>query len=164
MVTVREACADADIDEVRRLFLEYAFSLGIDLSFQDFEGELAALPGLYAGPAGCLLLAYSGGCAVGCVAVRAHEPGVCEMKRLYVKPDARALGAGRALAAAAIEFARHAGYRAMRLDTLPGMLAARALYRQLGFREIPPYRYNPVPGTSFMELTIREEPSRGGTA
>jgi ribosomal protein S18 acetylase RimI-like enzyme len=164
MVTVREARTAADVDGIRQLFTEYAQSLGVDLSFQDFDEELAGLPGAYAGPAGCLLLADAGGRLLGCVAVRPLGTDVCEMKRLYVRPEFRAIGAGRALAAAAIEFARRAGYGAMRLDTLPDMAAARALYRRLGFREIPAYRYNPVPGTSFMELAIGTEPSRNGDA
>ena len=150
---IREAHDGADIADVRLLFEEYAQSLGIDLGFQDFAAELSGLPGAYARPSGVLLLATAAR-AVGCVAVRRLDPDVCEMKRLYVRPEGRGHAAGRALAEAAIAFATTAGYHAMRLDTLPTMTGAQALYRQLGFRDVPPYRFNPVPGTSFMELTL----------
>jgi predicted 3-demethylubiquinone-9 3-methyltransferase (glyoxalase superfamily)/ribosomal protein S18 acetylase RimI-like enzyme len=144
----------ADTEAVAALFREYAASLGVDLSFQGFDAEVAGLPGEYAPPGGCLLLATGGESPAGCVAVRDLGDGVCEMKRLYVRPGGRAGGLGRALAEAAIAFGRRAGYRAMRLDTLPSMTAARRLYGNLGFLEIPPYRYNPIEGTSFMELTL----------
>jgi putative acetyltransferase len=146
--------AAADIADARRLFDEYAASLGFDLAFQDFERELAELPGDYAPPAGAILLARVGDETVGCVAVRPLEAEVCEMKRLYVRPPHRGTGAGRALAEAAIAVARDLGYARMRLDTVPSMSAARTLYRAVGFREIPPYRYNPIPGTTFMELEL----------
>jgi ribosomal protein S18 acetylase RimI-like enzyme len=154
MVTIREADGAADLTDVRELFKEYAQSLGIDLGFQDFDAELAGLPGAYSRPDGVLLLASVGARTAGCVGVRGLEAGVCEMKRLYVRPDARGHAAGRALAEAATAFGRAAGYRAMRLDTLPTMRGAQALYRLLGFRDVPPYRFNPVPGTSFMELPL----------
>lgn len=140
--------------DARALFLEYAESLGFDLGFQDFEAELRGLPGAYAPPGGVLLLARVAKEAVGCVGLRPLAPETCEMKRLYVRPEARAGGAGRALAEAVIEVGRELGYRRMRLDTVPTMTAARALYRSLGFREIEPYRFNPIPGTSFMELDL----------
>ncbi len=136
-----------------QLFVEYAASLGVDLSFQDFDRELAGLPGAYAPPRGCLLLAVHGE-PIGCVAVRPIDPNTCEMKRLYVRPVARGSGAGRRLAEAAIAFARDAGYAAIRLDTLPSMRSAQGLYRTLGFVEIPPYRFNPVEGTSYFELRL----------
>jgi ribosomal protein S18 acetylase RimI-like enzyme len=143
--------ADADdVDLVRTLFREYADSLGVDLSFQGFEEELAALPTGY----DALLVAQRDGEAVGCVGVRAFEPGICEMKRLYVRPEGRGGGVGRGLAVAAIERGRALGYERMRLDTLPTMAAAQALYRELGFVEIDPYRHNPVEGTTFLELTL----------
>lgn len=151
------------------LFREYAASLQLDLSFQDFESELATLPGDYAPPSGRLFLAIlaepvsgpsvqtqSLDCtnAAGCVALRRFEDEIGEMKRLYVRPKARGLGVGRNLALTAISAAREIGYRRMRLDTLPQMGHAQALYHALGFREIPPYRYNPVPGTRYFELTL----------
>lgn len=141
---------------MRRLFEEYATSLGFDLAFQGFDHELRALPGDYGPPAGCLLVASIGRAIVGCVAVRSLERDVCEMKRLYVRPAHRGTGAGRALAEAAIASARALGYARMRLDTVPTMRAARALYRSLGFREIAPYRHNPIPGTAYLELDLRD--------
>jgi ribosomal protein S18 acetylase RimI-like enzyme len=140
---------------VRRLFEEYAGSLGVDLGFQDFERELAELPGEYVPPAGRLLLALSEDEAAGCVALRPFGPDVCEMKRLYVRPAHRGSGLGRRLAEAIVEAGRDAGYARMRLDTLPTMTAARDLYRSLGFAEIQAYRPNPIHGTTYFELGLR---------
>jgi ribosomal protein S18 acetylase RimI-like enzyme len=140
---------------IRRLFLEYSSSLEVDLGFQGFAEDLAGLPGEYARPAGGLLLGFEGKEPAGCVAFRPLEPGVSEMKRLYVRPSVRGSGWGRRLVGRAVSEARAAGYRHMRLDTLPSMGAALRLYLAMGFREIPAYRPNPVAGARFLELDLR---------
>lgn len=145
-----------ELDAVRALFREYADSLGVSLEYQGFDDELRGLPGEYAPPRGTLLLARGAAGALGCVAVRRHADGIAEMKRLYVRPSARGLGLGRRLAEAAVAFAREAGYESLRLDTLPHMQAAQAMYAAMGFRIIEPYRYSAVPGTVFMELRVSE--------
>jgi putative acetyltransferase len=147
MLTIERA---SDIREVDALFREYAASLGVDLSFQQFDEELASLPGDY----DPILVARWNDHLAGCVALHALGEGVCEMKRLYVRPAYRAHRIGRVLATKIIDEARARGYRAMRLDTLPSMHDAMRLYESLGFVDIEPYRYNPVAGTRFLELTL----------
>jgi ribosomal protein S18 acetylase RimI-like enzyme len=151
---IRPAETPEDWATAAALFREYAGRLGFDLAFQDFERELADLPRAYAPPGGAVLIAEGDLGAAGCVALRPSSPGICEMKRLYVRPSSRGEGIGRALAAAVIGEARARGYRAMRLDTTPAMAEAIALYRSLGFRDIASYRANPIPGALFMELTL----------
>jgi ribosomal protein S18 acetylase RimI-like enzyme len=156
--TIIEAASAEALAVITRLFEEYAASLEIDLGFQNFTEELAGLPGEYIRPGGGLLLGLDGEVPAGCVAFRRLEPGTAEMKRLYVRPAARGRGWGRRLAEKVVSEARAAGYRRMRLDTLPGMRSALALYLELGFVEIAPYRHNPVPGARFLELDLRQHP------
>ncbi len=150
---VRAASPD-QIATARRLFKEYEASLGIELTFQSFAREVAELPGAYAPPAGRLFLAIDGSEPVGCVALRPLGDGISEMKRLYVRPTARGTRLGRRLTETVIREARAIGYSRMRLDTLPSMKEAFALYRSLGFTEIAPYCENPIVGTRFMELAL----------
>lgn len=152
---ITPACLPTDLPAITQLFRAYAASLPIDLGYQGFDGELQSLPGKYAPPHGALLIARDGdGAALGCVAMRPLEEGVCEMKRLYVAPEGRGKGVGKQLALAIIEAARAAGYREMRLDTLNSMHGAQALYRALGFVEIGAYYDTPIEGTVFMSLTL----------
>jgi GNAT superfamily N-acetyltransferase len=154
MLEIIQADDEQGLAAVRKLFQEYASSLGISLDFQNFDEELAALPGDYRPPAGRLLLARWSGEPAGCVALRRIEGPVCEMKRMYTRPQFRRLGIGRALCEAVIREAGRIGYQRMRLDTLPSMEAAKALYLSFGFREIGPYRYNPIEGAMFLELEL----------
>jgi len=156
-VVIRDARVPAEIPVVRTLFADYAASLDVDLSFQDFARELAQLPGDYTAPHGCLLVADDGGHLVGCVGLRALAGGdeaQGEVKRLYLRPVARGRGIGRELALAVITRARAIGYRSLKLDTLASMRSARALYSSLGFLECAPYYRNPLPGTTYMELAL----------
>jgi len=147
--------SSAQIAQARELFLEYAHSLGFSLCFQNFDKELAGLPGDYAPPEGRLLLAECDGQLAGCVALHKLEPGTCEMKRLYLRPQFRGKGLGRTLADQIIAEARQIGYRHMRLDTVePVMKDAVAIYQKLGFQQIAPYRANPIAGAMYMELQL----------
>ena len=153
--TFTQAALPEQIAQARDLFLEYAKSLGFSLCFQDFDQELATLPGYYAPPKGRLLLAEYEGQLAGCVALRELEAGICEMKRLYLRPAFRGKGLGRVIAEHLIAEARKMGYARMRLDTVePVMRDAVAMYRRFGFREIPPYCKNPIAGALYMELDL----------
>ena len=151
---IREASSPDDLTHVHRLFRAYADSLGISLCFQNFDQELEGLPGAYAPPKGCLLLAEFEGLAGGCAALRPCQDHICEMKRLFVAPEFRGTGAGRLLALAIMEKAKTLGYQAIRLDTLPSMTAAIKMYRSFGFKPIEPYYDNPVPGALFLECKL----------
>jgi len=153
-VDIAPAASPEQIATARLLFTEYEASLGIELSFQGFAREVAELPGAYAPPAGRLFLATDGAEPAGCIALRPLGDGICEMKRLYVRPSVRGARLGRRLAETVIREARAIGYARMRLDTLPSMKEAFALYQTLGFREIAPYCENPIAGTHFMELDL----------
>ncbi len=148
------AASLSELEAVRVLFREYADWLGVDLCFQGFDEELATLPGKYAQPDGRLLLARDGTGAVGCIALRRFDATTGEIKRLYVRPAARGHGMGGALARQVIQAAREIGYRRLVLDTLEPMAGARRLYGLLGFREIPAYYANPLPGAIYMELRL----------
>jgi GNAT superfamily N-acetyltransferase len=152
-LTLTQARSPQQVAQARELFLEYAQSLGFSLCFQNFDKELASLPGDYAPPEGRLLLGKYDGALAACVALHKLDSEICEMKRLYLRPSFRGKGLGRALAERIIAEARQIGYRHMRLDTVePLMKDAVAMYRKLGFREIEPYRANPIAGAMYMEL------------
>lgn len=158
-------CASpADYAEAVRLTEEYAAWLGFDLGFQGFARELAEFPVMYGPPGGAFLLARADGAVAGGVGLRPLAPGVCEMKRLFVRQGFQGRGLGRALAAAAVARARELGYAAMRLDTLARMEPALALYRSLGFVDIAPYRHNPEPGARYLELDLRPGGAAGAAA
>lgn len=158
---ITQARTRSDIEAIRTLFREYEAYLGVDLCFQDFEKELASLPGRYSPPHGCLFLARDENGAVGCVALRRLTKDACEMKRLYVRPEARGRGLGTLLAKEIIRAARDRGYSVMRLDTLDRLEEAMQLYRSLGFRECPPYYENPLPGVVYWELVLANEVGEG---
>ena len=157
-ITLLPVEATESVEPAREILREYAASLNVDLCFQDFEGELAALPGEYAAPAGQLLLAFVDGALAGCGGFRAladcDYANACEMKRLFVRPAFRRFGLGRLLAEALLDGARRAGYSAMLLDTLDEMESARELYASLGFVEIAPYYFNPIPGAHYLKAAL----------
>jgi ribosomal protein S18 acetylase RimI-like enzyme len=154
MPKIFRAKTDEDFDIAKKLLVEYADSLGFDLGFQDFEQELADLSNHFASSDDCLLLALHESKTAGCVILKRFDNGICEMKRLYVKPSFRGLGIGRALAEAVIKLAQKAGYDCMRLDMVLPRDPARNLYFSLGFKDIQPYRYNPMERAVFMELKL----------
>lgn len=154
---IKQAQTKIEIEEVRSLFREYEAFLDVDLCFQSFEEELASLPGKYSRPSGDLFIALDGEKIVGCVAVRKLADGECEMKRLFVRPEARGKGLGRKLAHEIIKTARELGYSLMRLDTLDKLPKAMHLYEALGFRRTEPYYENPLPGVVYWELALTEE-------
>ena len=154
MLTIIQADTSEHVGQVRELFQEYAASLEVDLCFQNFEGELAGLPGDYKPPTGRLLMVIEGLRAAGCVAMRKIDEETCEMKRLYVRPVFRCKGLGRTLVRAILTEARAIGYKRMRLDTLPQMKEAIALYQSVGFCPTSPYRHNPVAGALFLEASL----------
>jgi putative acetyltransferase len=155
VMLLRYAEGAGDIETVRTLFSEYQQGLGVSLCFQDFESELAGLPGKYANPEGCILLAEADGRPAGVVALRSLVGDtVAEMKRLYVRPSARGRGLGRRLASAIVDEARKRRYEALRLDTLPHLTEAIELYRAMGFVEIPAYNDNPLPGVRYYEYRL----------
>ncbi len=153
-ITIETPHGAADIAAVKALFLEYAQSLDFSLCFQGFDQEMATFPAKYSPPKGGLLLAKVDGVPAGAVGVWQQAPGVCEMKRLYLKPEFRGLDLGRRLAEGIVEEGRRLGYRAIRLDTLKSMVAARALYATMGFVEVEPYYDNPMAGAVYMELPL----------
>jgi ribosomal protein S18 acetylase RimI-like enzyme len=154
MLAILPAHDEPMLSHIRVLFREYAESLGFHLCFQDFDREMAELPGQYRPPMGRLLVATWSGEVAGCVAMKPLGEGLCEMKRFFVRPAFRGKGIGQALAVAIINEARSAGYRAMRLDTVPSMQSAIRIYESLGFRDTEPYVFNPVPGVRYLELRL----------
>ena len=157
MITIVEALTDRQLELIGELFREYESQLGVDLCFQDFQEELAELPGKYAPPRGRLLLALDGDVPAGCLALRPITDDICEMKRLFVRQQYRGRGLGRALATEIIGQARTIGYHRMRLDTLRSLREAMRLYESLGFEESRPYYQNPLPDTVYWELELSEK-------
>ena len=157
MIEIIRAKTAEHLNEIRRLFREYEAYLGVDLCFQNFEKELKNLPGKYAPPTGALLVAMDDENTVGCVAVRELKDGICEMKRLFVRPQFRRRGIGRMLANAIIENAKKLGYSRMRLDTLSTLKEAMTLYVSLGFQTIEPYYHNPLPDVVYWELELEHD-------
>ena len=157
---VAEPQSQEEIEEAATLFREYASTLNFDLSFQHFEDEMSTFPIQYSRPTGCLLIAHENHTLAGCVGLRRLAQGVCEIKRLYVRQGFRGKGIGHALVAKVIDMGRGLGYGWMRLDTVPSMHEAIALYKSFGFKQIPKYRENPIVGALFFELQLSPEPKK----
>ena len=155
MVKITEANTKEFVERAKELIREYAQSLEFDLKFQDFDKEMENFPGQYAPPMGCLYIAMDENQPIGCVALRDLGQGICEMKRLYVKPLFRGQKVGKLLAEIVIKAAKNMGYDYMRLDTVPSMKQANTLYNALGFKQIVPYRFNPIEGATFFELNLK---------
>ena len=154
MINIYESYDGDSLNAAKMLIEEYAEFLGFDLDFQDFAVEMAEFPGKYAPPEGCLLLAEEDGRIAGCIALRKMDDAVCEMKRLFVRSEFRGRGVGRMLILELLNLARQKGYKKMRLDTVPQLESAIVLYERIGFKDIEPYYYNPLPGARFMEITL----------
>jgi predicted N-acetyltransferase YhbS len=154
LLEIKQVSTKEQINTARRIFKEYEKYIGVDLKFQNFKKELENLKSEYSPPKGCILLAFFDGDIVGCVALREFKSQICEMKRLYVKNEFRGKGIGKTLVELVIQKAKEVGYSHMRLDTLSFMKEAIALYYRFGFKEIKPYRYNPIPGAQFFELNL----------
>jgi putative acetyltransferase len=157
MIQIVKANTETLVENAKELIREYAQSLEFDLGFQDFDKEMENFPGQYAPPRGCLYVALDANQPIGCVALRNLGQGVCEMKRLYVKPSLRGQKVGKLLAEIVIKAARDMGYDHLRLDTIPSMKQANMLYNALGFKQIAPYRFNPIEGATFFELNLNEK-------
>ncbi len=154
MLVIKQVLTKKQIRNAKKLFIEYANNLGVDLNFQNFQEELDKFPGYYSPPEGCIYLAYYGKKLAGCVALRKIKNDICEMKRLYIRLKFRGESIGKTLATMIIRKSREIGYKYMRLDTLPFMKEAITLYLALGFKEINPYRYNPFENAKFFELEL----------
>ena len=157
MLKIVEANTNEFVENAKELIREYAQSLEFDLGFQDFDKEMENFPGQYASPRGCLYVALDANQPIGCVALRDLGHGVCEMKRLYVKPSFRGQKVGKLLTEVVIKAARDMGYDYIRLDTVPSMKHANLLYNAMGFKQIAPYRFNPIEGATFFELNLKKE-------
>jgi len=157
MINYKISRTEQDFADAKDLFLEYANSLNFELCFQNFEKEISDLPAQYSEPTGCIILCYEDNKPIGCVGLRKFAEGICEMKRLYLKNEARGKGIGRALAEKIIGKANERGYKKMQLDTIETMKEAISLYKSMGFKEISPYRFNPIKGVVYMELEINYE-------
>jgi putative acetyltransferase len=162
MTDYRISKSEKDFDEAKQLFIEYKNTLNFDLCFQKFDEEISDLPAQYSEPTGCIILCIENDNPIGCVGLRKFKEGVCEMKRLYLRPEARGKGIGRVLANKIVDKAKELGYKKMQLDTIETMKEAIALYKSMGFKEIKPYRYNPLDKVIYMELEFEQklEPGR----